>query len=384
MVGARGEVPTTSSPNGVALSFVGGMVDNEGSTKTAGLPDSRVNLVGRTPGEIASLLDGHVDRPYRARQVAQWIIDRNAGCFSEMTNLTKELRAELGSHFLIADPEILDRSASGDGSVKWLFGLSDGITIEGVSMPEDGKLTMCLSSQAGCAVGCTFCVTGAFGAGRNLTPDEIVGQYRVMLRQLDEPVDRINIVFMGMGEPLLNTGHLGPALETLYERVSPKRITVSTSGILPGIRWLAGLPRRPKLAVSLNAPDQKRRELLMPIARRYPLPELMTELRAFPLEHGRRITFEYVLIRDFNDGVADAETLVRLIRGIPCKVNVIPLNEDPEHFPEHRRPDDDTVNRFAITLRDAGLTVTVRWSKGLDVDAACGQLKGRHQARAPR
>ncbi len=346
--------------------------------------DSRVNLVGRTPGEIASLLEEYVDRSYRARQVAQWIVDRNATDFSEMSNLTKELRAELGRHFQIVDPKILDESASGDGSVKWLFELSDGVTIEGVSMPENGKLTMCLSSQAGCGVGCTFCVTGALGAGRNLRPEEIVGQYRVMLRQLDEPVDRVNIVFMGMGEPLLNTGHLGPALETLYERVSPKRITVSTSGVLPGIKWLAGLPRRPNLAVSLNAPDQERRQLLMPIATRYPLPQLIADLKAFPLEHGRRITLEYVLIRDLNDAVADAETLARLIRGIPCKINVIPLNEDPEHFPQHRRPDDETINRFAMALRDANLTVTVRWSKGLDVDAACGQLKGRHQGSQPR
>jgi len=345
-------------------------------------PDPRVNLVGRPPSEIATLIEEYVDRSFRARQVGQWIVDRNATDFAEMTNLTKELRAELGRHFRITDPEILERNASGDHSVKWLFRLSDGVTIEGVSMPENGKLTMCLSSQAGCAVGCTFCVTGALGAGRNLTPDEIVGQYRVMLRQLEGDFDRVNIVFMGMGEPLLNTGHLGPALETLYERVSPKRITVSTSGILPGIKWLAKLDRRPKLAVSLNAPDQERRQHLMPIARRFPLAELMTELRGFPLERGRRITFEYVLIRNLNDQVADAEALARLIRGIPSKVNVIPLNEDPQHFPEHRRPDDETINRFAITLRDAGLTVTVRWSKGLDVDAACGQLKGRHQARA--
>lgn len=344
--------------------------------------DPLPNLVGRPPSEIATLLAPYVDRSYRARQVGQWIIDRNATGFEEMTNLSQELRAELGRRFRISDPKILEQSGSGDGSVKWLFGLSDGLTIEGVSMPLDGKLTMCLSSQTGCAVGCTFCVTGALGAGRNLRPNEIVGQYRVILRQLESPVDRVNIVFMGMGEPLLNTTHLGVALETLYERVSPKRITVSTSGILPGIKWLAGLPRRPKLAVSLNAPDQARREELMPVARRYPLPELMAALRDFPLDRTRRITFEYVLIRELNDSVADAKELARLIRGIPCKINVIPLNEDPEHFPEHRRPDDETINRFAITLRDANLTVTVRWSKGLDVDAACGQLKGRRQGKA--
>mgnify|MGYP001820202468 FL=1 len=351
---------------------------------TAAAPDPRINLVGRTPTEIEVLVGGHIDRAFRARQIAQWVVDRNATDFSEMTNLTKELRAELARHFRITDPEVLDTSVSSDGSVKWLFGLDDGLSLEGVSMPEGGKLTMCLSSQTGCAVGCTFCVTGALGAGRNLRPDEIVGQYRVMLRQFSDPMDRVNIVFMGMGEPLLNTANLGPALETLYERVSPKRITVSTSGILPGIEWLASLARRPKLAVSLNAPDQERRQELMPIARRYPLSDLMTELRRFPLERARRLTFEYVLIRGFNDSEDDARMVVRLIRGIPSKVNVIPLNEDPEHFPDLHRPDDETINRFAVVLRDAGLTVTVRWSKGLDVDAACGQLKGRHQARSSR
>lgn len=346
--------------------------------------DNRINLVGKTPAEIAVLVDPHVDRSFRSRQVAQWIIDRNASGFDEMSNLSTALRAELGRHFRVTDPETLEISPSGDGSVKWLLGLADGAAVECVSMPEGGKQTMCLSSQTGCAVGCLFCVTGAFGAGRNLCPDEIVGQYRVMLRALDEKVDRVNIVFMGMGEPLLNTRNLGAALECLYERVSPKRITVSTAGILPGIRWLAELPRRPKLAVSLNAPDQERRRELMPIARRYSLAELMAELRRFPLERGRRITFEYVLIRGVNDAPADARTVTKLLHGIPSKVNVIPLNEDAEHFPDLHRPDDDTINRFAVILRDAGLTVTVRWSKGLDVDAACGQLRGRHQRLVPR
>lgn len=349
--------------------------------RNSGQNDDRINLVGRTPDEVAALVEPHVDRSYRSRQVAQWIIDRNASGFDEMSNLSVTLRAELGRIFRITDPETLELSPSGDGSVKWLLGLSDGASVECVSMPERGKLTMCLSSQTGCAVGCVFCVTGAFGAGRNLRPHEIVGQYRVILRALEEPVDRVNIVFMGMGEPLLNTTHLGAALECLYERVSPKRITVSTSGILPGIRWLAALPRRPKLAVSLNAPDQERRQELMPIARRYPLDDLIAELRRFPLKRGGRITFEYVLIRGVNDAPEDARAVTKLLHGIPAKVNVIPLNEDEEHFPDLHRPDDDTINRFAMVLRDADLTVTVRWSKGLDVDAACGQLKGRVQKR---
>ncbi len=333
------------------------------------------NLIGKTAEQIDTLLAPHVDRGFRSRQVAHWILQRHAASFAEMTNLPAELRSRLENAFVLRDPTVVGVSASRDGSRKYLFELSDGATVEGVAMAEGRKLTLCLSSQSGCAVGCTFCVTGALGAGRNLRPDEIVGQYRVMLRGTD--AERVNIVFMGMGEPLLNTGNLGDALDVLTERVSPKRITVSTAGIVPGIRWLAGRERRPKLAVSLNAPDQERRQRIMPIARRYPLDQLMAELRRFPLETGRRITFEYVVIRDFNDALEDAARVARLVRGIPCKVNVIPLNEDPDFLAGLRQPEAAVVDRFSMALRDAGLTATVRWSKGSDVAAACGQLKGR-------
>jgi len=340
------------------------------------------NLVGTTTERIAALVAPHVDRPFRARQVAHWIVRRHAVSFDDMTDLSLATRRHLSGLFEIRDPEVVTIAASGDGSTKYLFRLADGVTVEGVSMPDGTKITLCLSSQAGCAVGCTFCVTGALGAGRNLTADEIVGQYRVMMRAAHAEAERTNIVFMGMGEPLLNTTHLGEALDVLFETVSPKRVTVSTAGILPGIRWIAGRPRRPKLAISLNAPDQQRRREVMPISARYPLDELMEAVRAVPLERGRRITFEYVLIRGFNDAVADAVAVARLLRGVPSKVNVIPLNEDPVHFPHLRRPDERTVDDFARALRDAGVTVTVRWSKGLDVAAACGQLRGRHQARS--
>ncbi len=340
----------------------------------------KINLVGRTAAEIADLVAPHVDRAFRGRQVARWIVERNASSFVEMTDLSKPLRADLGRLFTIEEPVPVDVAQSADESSKYLVRFSDGVEVECVSMREGAKATFCLSTQAGCAVGCTFCVTGAIGAGRNLEPHEIVGQYRVMVRELESSVERVNIVFMGMGEPLLNTANLGRALEVLYERVSPKRITVSTAGILPGIRWLARLPKRPKLAVSLNAPDQVRREEVMPIARRYPLDELFSVLRAYPLERGRRITFEYVLIRGFNDAEADAAAVSRLLDGLPSKINVIPLNEDPEHFPDLRRPEVDTINRFAARLRDAGQTVTVRWSKGSDVAAACGQLRGRRSS----
>jgi len=341
--------------------------------------DNVTNLVGRPSAEIFAEITPHVDRDFRARQVARWLIDRNATSFAEMTDLPIAMRENLARKFTIADPEVLEVATSGDESHKYLFRLADGATVEGVAMRDGSKATFCLSSQAGCAVGCTFCVTGALGAGRNLCPDEIVGQYRIMLREIGSEVERVNLVFMGMGEPLLNTANLGRALDVLSERVSLKRITVSTAGILPGIRWLGKLPKRPKLAVSLNAPDQERRQRIMPIARRYPLHDLFAELRRFPLEHGRRITFEYVLIRDFNDTPADAEATAKLVGKIPAKVNVIPLNEDAEHFPELRRPTVEKVDSFGRVLRDAGLNVTVRWSRGADVAAACGQLRGRQQ-----
>ncbi len=340
---------------------------------------AQLNLIGRTPEEIGSLVAPLVDRPFRARQVAHWITLRGACTFAEMSNLPKELRRVLDQHFSLAEPEVAARTASRDGSHKYLFRLDDGASVEAVAMPEDGKLTLCLSSQTGCAVGCTFCVTGALGAGRNLAAAEIVGQYRVMARERGPGAERINLVFMGMGEPLLNRVELGRALDVLTQCISPRRITVSTAGILPGIRWLGARPRRPKLAVSLNAPDQVRREHIMPITGRYPLAELMAELRRFPLERGRRITFEYVLIRDFNDSVEDARAVADLLRGIPSKVNVIPLNEDPVWLPGLSEPESATVEAFGRALRDAGLTVTVRRSKGRDVAAACGQLKGRHQ-----
>ncbi len=336
------------------------------------------NLIGRTAEEIGVLLGPHVDRQFRVRQVAGWIIERHARSFEEMSDLPLDLRRRLQESFSLTEPEVLAVTNADDGTAKYLLGLADGSTIEGVAMPGAGRATLCLSSQTGCALGCKFCITGRLGGGRNLGPDEIVGQYRIMLRALAEGAgpQRINIVFMGMGEPLLNRDNLGTALAVLYPRVSPRRITVSTAGVLPGVRWLAGLPRRPKLAISLNAPDQERREQIMPIARRYPLAELFAELRRFPLEQGRRITFEYVLVRDFNAARSDARATAALLRGIPAKVNLIPINEDPQHLPGLSEPDEETIEAFATTLRDAGLVATVRRSRGRDVAGACGQLKG--------
>jgi len=300
-----------------------------------------------------------------------------------MTNLPKELRELLDGSFSLEEPRVSERHLSEDQSTKYLFRFSDGTSVEGVSMLSGKKATFCLSSQTGCAVGCRFCVTGMLGAGRDLLPEEMVSQYRIMRRDLPDTVERINLVFMGMGEPLLNLKNLGRALEALYERVSPKRITVSTAGIIPGIRWLAALKRRPKLAISLNAPNQELREELMPISRKYPLRELIRTLRDFPLEGGRRITFEYVLIRDLNDAATHAKELRSLLRHIPAKINIIPLNEDSRYLQGLHQPSEDVVETFADRLRGAGLVVTVRRSRGGDVAAACGQLKGRSVPQGP-
>jgi len=343
--------------------------------------DQRKNLLGLSAPEIVRCLEPLLEKPYRGRQVAEWIHHRDARSFAEMTSLPLSLRKRLDESFSLEEPAIVGTSDSPDGSRKYLFKFADGATVEGVSMPQGKKGTFCLSSQTGCSVGCRFCVTGALGAGRDLSEAEMLGQYRIMRRDLPPDIERVNIVFMGMGEPLLNREHLGRALDALYESVSPKRITVSTAGIIPGIRWLAGLPRRPKLAISLNAPEQALREELMPVSRRYPLSELMETIRDFPLEGGRRITFEYVLIDGINNQPRQARDLRRLLHGVPAKINIIPLNEDPKHLPGLHRPSETSIEEFAASLRHTGLVVTIRRSRGLEVAAACGQLKGRLDSR---
>src|SRR5437867_8782330 len=196
-------------------------------------------------------------------------------------------------------------------------------------MPMRDRTSICLSSQAGCAVGCTFCVTGFFGAGRNLTPSEMAGQFFIVRREHDVPVESMNVVFMGMGEPLLNFDYLVTTLDILSTNISPKRVTVATSGIVPGIEELSKLDRRPTLALSINAPDQKRREEIMPITKKYPLDELISVLKHYPLEKGREMTIEYVLLAGYNDSPKDAAALARLIRGLRAKGKAIPSTADP-------------------------------------------------------
>lgn len=350
------------------------------------LKTSHVNLVGATRAEIVELLADLDPRPYRAEQVFRWVTRRFTGSIAEMTDLSQALRSALAERATLVDPRLVEVRRARDGTAKYALELSDGEVVEAVSMPMEGRTTLCLSSQAGCAMRCVFCVTGALGAGRNLTTGEIFGQYRVLVRQENLAGTPVNVVFMGMGEPLLNLAGVLPALNLLYETVSPKRVTLSTSGLPAGLAQLADLPRRPNLAVSLCATTQEQRQRLMPVAARWPLPELLDALRRFPLERGRRITIEYVLLAGENDTPADARRLVRLLCGVPVKVNLIPFNPDPDVLPGLLPPTDVEVERFAAYLADAHLHVSVRWSRGQEISAACGQLRGQlrpHTAHAP-
>jgi 23S rRNA (adenine2503-C2)-methyltransferase len=343
----------------------------------------KTNLYDLAPPAVEQTLRGIVTPAFRAKQVEEWMHVRGVDSFEAMTNLPKYLRATLEEQFTLALPEVIDRTEPApDGSRKYLFVLGDGNRIESVYMPMGERTSICLSSQAGCAVGCTFCVTGFFGAGRNLTPAEMIGQFFVIQREHAVPLERMNVVFMGMGEPLLNYEHLVTTLDLLYVNLAPKRVTVSTSGIIPGIEELAKLARRPNLAISINAPDRKRREEIMPITKKYPLEELMAALRRFPLEKGRDITIEYVLLAGFNDSPQDAAALAKLMRGIQAKVNAIPFNEDANLPPWMKRPTDAAIDRFVDALVRNGVRVTVRRSRGRDIAAACGQLRGKTEAKS--
>jgi 23S rRNA (adenine2503-C2)-methyltransferase len=348
--------------------------------RTTAAPD-RPDLLGLTRDRLAERLAGVVDRPFRVEQVYRALHLRGVDDFAAMTDLPLELRGRLAERFSIGTPRVAERLRSADGTVKYLLELADGAVIETVDIPDGDRHTLCISSQAGCALACGFCVTGYWGAGRNLTAGEIVGQVLAARREGELP-EAINLVFMGMGEPLLNLAALGPALEILGETIAHRRITVSTSGIVPGIEAMARWPRRPRLAVSLHAADDERRSRIMPINRTYPLAGLMAALGRYPLDRGEKLTFEYILIRDLNDAPADADALARLLAGLRAKVNLIPINPDPVLGERMVPPDEGTIDAFHRRLKAHGLVSTVRRRRGDDVSAACGQLRAPH--RDPR
>ncbi|HVS01293.1 MAG TPA: 23S rRNA (adenine(2503)-C(2))-methyltransferase RlmN [Thermoanaerobaculia bacterium] len=336
--------------------------------------DPRPPLLGLSRGELTRQLGPWLDRPFRGEQIYRALYEQGVTSLEGITTLSRAQRAELAARYRVGIPEVAERHRSADGTEKLLLRLVDGATVEAVDIPDARRRTLCLSSQAGCALGCRFCVTGYWGAGRDLDAGEILGQVLALRGRLQRR-DSLNLVFMGMGEPLLNLEAVAAALSILSEWISWRRITVSTVGVLPGILAMAGWEQRPNLAISLHAPDDERRTAIMPVNRAYPLADLMEALRAFPLERGRRLTFEYILIADFNDSPRDADDLARRLRGLRGKVNLIPLNPDPVLGERMAPPSPARVEAFRRRLQQRGMVATVRRRRGDDVSAACGQLR---------
>jgi 23S rRNA (adenine2503-C2)-methyltransferase len=343
----------------------------------------KVNLVGLPESSLGDFFVDLGEKPFRARQVLQWIHQRGANDFGSMTDLSKGLRDRLDQLAEIRLPTVLSEHRSDDGTVKWLFGSGSGQAVEAVFIPEPDRGTLCISSQVGCAMDCSFCATGAQGFNRNLTADEIVGQVcyasRALPRRSNDLPAVTNVVFMGMGEPLANYRNLLPALELLISDyaygLSRRRITVSTSGIVPQIERL-GDDCNVSLAVSLHAANDELRNELVPINRVHPIAELLDACWRYASKRANRfITFEYVMLRDVNDSLDDAGQLAKLLANRPAKVNLIPFNPFPGTRYERTPP--DTVYAFQERLRAKGLVATTRKTRGDDISAACGQLAGK-------
>jgi len=324
--------------------------------------------------ELALEARGHAR--FHAGQIFQWLYRRGVTDPAAMTDLSRQLRDTLAAAFRVSTPALLAREKSVDGTEKFLLRLGDGKTIESVFIPDTPAMTFCISTQVGCAMACAFCLTGKMGLARNLTAGEIVGQVRLLANVLDLRDTSFNIVLMGMGEPLHNYDETMKALRILADRngfgVAPRRITLSTVGLLPQLERLASEPVMPNLAISLHAPTDAQRGELVPINKRYGVADVIAACRRFPLKRRSRITFEYVLLAGVNDRPEDARRLAKLLAGVKSKVNLIPLNA-AAGIP-FDRPADAAVNRFGQILAQHGLTVSVRKSRGRDIRAACGQL----------
>jgi 23S rRNA (adenine2503-C2)-methyltransferase len=347
-------------------------------------PDPRENLLDLTPGEAEERLTEYfreTGQPgYRAKQVARHLWTAPVASFEDMTALPKALRTQLAEAFTIPRLEIAARQASKDGTEKFLFKLRDGEAIETVAIPDDGRVTLCISSQAGCALQCAFCATGAMGFSRNLDVHEIAGQVREM-RLLDPPIEVTNIVFMGMGEPLMNWKSVDKTLTILNDPaglgIGARHITISTVGVLPGIVALSQRKEQFRLAISIHAPTDDLRRDLMPINVKYPLSDVIAAAAKFD----RRVTFEYVMLGGVNDGEVHALQLAALAKRCAAFVNLIPLH--PGGARGFTPTPAEQITRFARELRAQGVEVAVRKSRGIDIAAACGQLRVERLGRRP-
>lgn len=350
----------------------------------------KLNFLGMSLAGLETFFAGMGEKPFRARQILQWVHQRYADDFDSMTDLSKTLRMQLRDIAHISLPVQAAEQKSADGTVKWLFESGAGQAVETVFIPEAARGTLCISSQVGCALDCSFCATGAQGFNRNLSAAEIVGQVnhanRVLPKRPNGENAVTNVVFMGMGEPLANYRNIIVALGLLTSDyaygLSRRRVTVSTSGIVPQIEKL-GQECNVALAVSLHAPNDELRDQLVPINRLHPIDTLLDACWRYAARHSNRfITFEYVMLRGVNDSLQHANQLVSLLRNRPAKVNLIPFN--PFDGNEHHRSSAETIRQFQGRLRERGLVTTTRKTRGDDIDAACGQLAGKVSDRIRR
>lgn len=355
-------------------------------TETSGVPRPTRPDLGELDrlGLEAALEERGYER-FRARQIFRWIYRRGITDIGAMTDLPRPLRESLAGEFTLATPQIAARDRSSDGTEKFLLALRDGRQIEAVFIPDTPAMTFCISTQVGCAMACAFCLTGKMGLVRNLSAGEIAGQVRVLAGALNLRNTAFNIVLMGMGEPLHNYDETMKALRILADEhglaVPPRRVTLSTVGLLPALERLAHEPLMPNLAISLHAPTDVKRGELVPINKKYGIAEIIDACKRFPLRRRSRITFEYVLLAGVNDAADDAHRLAKLLAGVKAKVNLIPLNA-AAGIP-FERPSDAAIDSFARILAERGVTVSVRKSRGRDIRAACGQLIVEGQKKSP-
>jgi 23S rRNA (adenine2503-C2)-methyltransferase len=345
--------------------------------------DPRTNLFGLSRAELQAALAAQGEPAYRGGQVYRWLYGKRVRAIAEMTDLPKPVRDKIHDAYVLRWPDVAERSQSFDGTVKYLFRLQDGATIESVYIPETSRRTICISTQAGCPLKCAFCLTGIAGYQRNLRVDEILGQVATVMAEAPPRDQGWNVVVMGMGEPLLNYDATVAALRVLMDPdafgVVPKRLTLSTVGILPALEKLMKEPVRPNLAISLHAPNATLRRELMPIEAKYALPDVIEAAQRYPIPRGGAVTYEYVMLRGVNDQPQHARDLVRLLKGRRGKVNLIPLN--PAREIPFGAPTPTAVDAFCRILADARIMVSVRRPRGQDILAACGQL--HLQDRAP-
>lgn len=347
---------------------------------------AKINLLGFDKKGLESFFVELGEKPFRAAQVLKWLYQEDVTDFEQMTNLSKSLRLYLQEHCCIETPEISVAKIASDGTRKWALQMNCGNRVETVFIPEENRGTLCVSSQVGCALACTFCSTARQGFNRNLTTAEIIGQLYVAQREIGKSQRITNVVMMGMGEPLLNFDNVVTAMRLMMDDfaygLSKRRVTISTSGVVPAMYRLTG-ECDVSLAVSLHAGNDELRDVLVPINKKYPLKELLEACQHNVLSAPRKhITFEYVMLAGVNDSVADAKALIKLLKDIPSKMNLIPFNPFPNSIYECSSR--DVIERFRAVLHNAGMVTTIRRTRGEDIDAACGQLVGQVKDKSRR